>query len=517
MTALIDAPASDVATADAPIAMVMPIERVEARMVELASQIAGATCELLCLVAQFDAAKGAKSWGLKSTAHWLSWKCGLGMTAAREQVRVARKLVVFPTLVGEFQAGRLSYSKVRSITRIATEATVGTWISWAKQSTAAELDRIVSGARKVGESEDAQAQRASRRVSYRWDEDGTLVGSFRLPPEDGAKLIAALEAAKSVMPDRVEDAIAVEDEATPACATCVQASVDRHAEAPCELIGEHDCDRMAAHAAQSNCADASAEALAERRPTKLTADALTFLVDRAAEWMRAHPGGDVAGLPGIDAADRFQLVIHAAAEAPAAGDLFDNARIDNGPRLHPDTARRLACSCPYAIQTEDANGNPLHLGRKARRARGRLARAVHHRDGGRCQAPGCTNRTSVIHHIIYWTNGGETCIENLISLCDAHHWLVHEGGWTITTLAPGRWLFQRADGSAVPHVVGAPIHVAPLPHNPGIDADAISGQWNSAESVSDAVWWMANVGKRLSDRHAESVQSRTEAATSSLR
>lgn len=58
--------------------------------------------------------------GITTCAYWLSWRCGLGTVAAREHVRVARALRVLPRVRAEFAAGRLSYSKVRAITRIAT-------------------------------------------------------------------------------------------------------------------------------------------------------------------------------------------------------------------------------------------------------------------------------------------------------------------------------------------------------------------------------------------------------------
>jgi hypothetical protein len=112
---------------------------------------------------------------------------------------------------------------------------------------------------------------------------------------------------------------------------------------------------------------------------------------------------------------------------------------------------------------------------------------VHRRDGGRCQAPGCERATTEIHHIVHWRHHGETCITNLISLCSSHHWLVHEGGWQITTLRPGAWLFQRADGSPVPVTGAPPIHLQPLPHNDTIAADAITPIWFGPQSIDEAV------------------------------
>jgi hypothetical protein len=79
-----------------------PLERLEAEIVELCSQLAVATCQLLVMIGEFDALEGWRSWGMSSTAHWLSWQCGMGMHAAREQVRVARVMQLFPQIVVPF-------------------------------------------------------------------------------------------------------------------------------------------------------------------------------------------------------------------------------------------------------------------------------------------------------------------------------------------------------------------------------------------------------------------------------
>ena len=35
------------------------------------------------------------------------------------------------------------------------------------------------------------------------------------------------------------------------------------------------------------------------------------------------------------------------------------------------------------------------------------------------------------HHLTHWAQGGSTDLENLVSVCRAHHWKVHEGGWRL--------------------------------------------------------------------------------------
>jgi Domain of unknown function (DUF222) len=161
---------------------------------------------------------------MRSTGHWLSWQCGIGRTAAREQVRVARAMREYPVITDAFSEGRLSYSKVRAITRIATADTVEVLVDWARHCTAAQLERVVAGQRRALRAQDVRARKAARQVTYRWDDDGSLVGSFRLPPEDGARFLQALEIAKARLPEPVEEAVRAEDDAVPACDSCLALS-----------------------------------------------------------------------------------------------------------------------------------------------------------------------------------------------------------------------------------------------------------------------------------------------------
>jgi Domain of unknown function (DUF222) len=104
-------------------AVVVPLERLEAQICELAGHLTAATCRFLVLLGDFDARRGWASWEMSSCAAWLSWKCQMTAGTAREHVRVARALRVLPVIRAEFGAGRLSYAKVRALTRIATPET----------------------------------------------------------------------------------------------------------------------------------------------------------------------------------------------------------------------------------------------------------------------------------------------------------------------------------------------------------------------------------------------------------
>ena len=83
---------------------------------ELSARIQAATYELLVLIRAFDEREGWE--GCQSCAHWLNWRTGLKLGAAREKVRVARALGVLPLLSDAMRRGRISYSKVRALTRV---------------------------------------------------------------------------------------------------------------------------------------------------------------------------------------------------------------------------------------------------------------------------------------------------------------------------------------------------------------------------------------------------------------
>src|SRR5580704_13882265 len=179
---------------DAGPAGAVPLERLEAQICELAGHLAAATCRFLVLLGDFDERRGWASWEMTSCAAWLSWKCQMSSGTAREHVRVARALRDLPVIRGEFGAGRLSYAKVRALTRIATPGNEAGLAELAGPMTGNQLERFARAHRQVSTVDDAAA-RVRRRLAWRFEEDGSLAGTFRLPPLQGAVLLKALRAA----------------------------------------------------------------------------------------------------------------------------------------------------------------------------------------------------------------------------------------------------------------------------------------------------------------------------------
>ncbi len=72
------------------------------------------------MIREFDDHECWAEQGFRSCAHWLNFNCGLGMNSAREHLRVAKALELLPKVDAAFEEGKLSYSKVRAITRAAS-------------------------------------------------------------------------------------------------------------------------------------------------------------------------------------------------------------------------------------------------------------------------------------------------------------------------------------------------------------------------------------------------------------
>ena len=107
------------------------------RIVELAARINIATYEMLTLIAEFDRREG---WAEEFTScpDWLAWRTGRMLGTARENVRVAHALEDLPLTSAEMKTGKLSYAKVRAMTRVATPKTEKTLLKYARAGSAAK-------------------------------------------------------------------------------------------------------------------------------------------------------------------------------------------------------------------------------------------------------------------------------------------------------------------------------------------------------------------------------------------
>lgn len=166
---------------------------------ETAAFLDAATHRFLTQLRAFDRARGWERSGAVSSAHWLSWRIGMDLGAARERVRVARKLAEVPA-IDHALAGSISYSKVRAMTRIASATNQDELVTMARTMTGAQLERFCRLARQV-ESLAGQNPRdvedTQRYVSSRRTDDGMVAIQIRLHPEEAARVMKAFEVASA--------------------------------------------------------------------------------------------------------------------------------------------------------------------------------------------------------------------------------------------------------------------------------------------------------------------------------
>src|SRR5581483_4994612 len=161
------------------------LRELEDEILALAAHLYAGTCRWLELVAEFDRREGWRAFGgCRSCAEWIAWRCAVQPRAAREHLRVARRLAEIPLVHAAFAAGELSYAKVRALARVADE-----------ESEAALLERTLRACRRVTTAE-ANDLHENAYVSTYWDADGSLVLHGRLAPEEGALFLCALDQAR---------------------------------------------------------------------------------------------------------------------------------------------------------------------------------------------------------------------------------------------------------------------------------------------------------------------------------
>jgi hypothetical protein len=284
----------------------LSFDELEDELATLASHLYAGTCRWLELVAEIDRRGEWADSGRTSCAEWLAWRCALTPRAAREHVRVARRLEELPGAHAAFSRGELSYAKVRALTRVATAENEEELLGLARVMTAAQLERSVRAYRRVTTAE-ACAQQEEAYLSVFWEPDGTLSIHGSLAPEDGALLLRALDA--------VRDARWNEGRGS-----------------------------------------------AEPRPARQASNAEALV--SVAEAALAHPDGSRPG------GERYQVVVHADEAALGSDRDGDKGgcQLEDGSALAPETARRLACDTSLVRDGRKSRVVPPAL-RRALRAR----------------------------------------------------------------------------------------------------------------------------------------------------
>ena len=338
---------------------------------------------------------------------------------------MARSLGSLPLVREAFAAGRVSYCKVRALSRVATTPTEPELVELALGATGAQLERIVRSWRTCLQPERSASSHIRRSWSRREDDDGSVVYTLRVAPEDASIVDAAVEAARHLVVDDDDSPVETPEDLALAAAvggdTLDLTAPTRRSEADAVLVvvesflatGPKGCPGDSTHIVIHADLDALAEA----------ADAARTAAERQV---------------GTATEQRSRAI------APPA------CRTESGQTVSASSVLRMMCTSASQIMVHATDGRPLDLGRSQRHASDRQRRALRSRDGS-CRFPGCTQRHRLIpHHVAWWSRGGPTDMDNLASLCPTHHRAVHELGYAAAALGQGRFTFHRPDGSVIP-------------------------------------------------------------------
>ena len=173
----------------------------------------------------------------------------------------------------------------------------------------------------------------------------------------------------------------------------------------------------------------------ERTAPQRRADALTEL---CRTWLDSGDRPSVAG-------ERPHVVVTIDLPSLAGGPGRTCELEDVGP-ITPEAARRLACDAGVSRVIVDGASRPLDVGRTTPVVPAGIRKALVVRDRG-CRFPGCGRPQSWCdaHHVVHWSDGGPTALDNLVLLCRRHHRAVHEN--FRVNIQDGRPRFTHADGT----------------------------------------------------------------------
>ena len=366
-----------------------PLEQLQSLLIASAREITQAEHRFLVLLREFDLRRGWAPCGNNDCAEWLNWR-GISRTTAQEKVRVARALWFLPQIDEALRRGDLSYSKVRALTRVATQANETELLAFALDASAAQCENLCRRLRNgdpVASALDAQRLHEGRSLVRHLREDGSGTLSVELPREALEVVLMALERIGSRLPE--------------------------------------DPSRS------------------------LFAKGADALVQMARESLAG--GGEATSAAGVHqvvvhgCSQREQLgsllrKLHVDASALSG----QGGESD----LPLPTVERLCCE-GAVVPVVEQDGNPLNVGRKQRTVPTAIKRALLGRDRT-CTFPGCHHeRFLEAHHVHHWADGGETSLSNLLLVCSAHHALIHEGGFSVQRRSDGTCYFARPDGRPV--------------------------------------------------------------------
>jgi uncharacterized protein DUF222 len=378
----------------------LPQEQAEAGFAQLQRIAELVEAKRLRWLADQDRRAAYRKDGYLSATDWLANQFRVSAGLAKRQVRVAQDLEQTPSVRESFSRGEVSSSAVQILTEARREhpsefaVEEKGLLDAASAKPVEELRRVVSEWVQTideGRPDRAEILRSRRRLDVCPTTTRMVRLDGELDPEGGEAILTALQA----------------------------------------IV---DADLRAAGGSDM------------RTPTQRRADALHELARR---YLDSPDRPTVAGeRPHITLTVDVEALGENAMTGGANGDAR-RCKLDHTGTVDVATVRRIACDASVMRVVMTGSSEPIDVGRRTPVVSAGLRRAVVLRDQG-CRFPGCTRPQAWTdaYHVVHWTDGGETSLQNLLLLCRPHHRLVHEGGFRLE-MNQGNPVFRRPDGSVI--------------------------------------------------------------------
>ena len=309
------------------------------------------------------------------------------------------------------------------MTRVATPENEVFLLQIAEYGTANHMEYLVrkyQHCKRLQEPDEDEIWKCQKDLSWYQDASGMYVINARLPPEEGALVIKALEI------------IQAEDRRN--------CEVEAEGKAVDETEPNVDSNNVSA---ETSLVDVFSAGRTNEDNVAARASALTHLAEHYLGSTNTNANNNPLG---GSLGEKYQVFLHINANSANIDWQMNNADsccIDHKQFLSPNVAKQLACDASLTTVLEDDQGNVLNVGRRSRTVPRSMAHALRIRDGG-CRFPGCC-RTQYTdsHHIKHWVQGGETSMENLVTLCRFHHTLLHKGEYRLARDESGDLIFNN--------------------------------------------------------------------------
>lgn len=356
-----------------------------------------------------------KAEGFRSAAEWFAAKTKSSQAAANDTLNTAEQIQSLPATREALVSGEISVEQASAITSAATvdPDAEGRLLDEASQSSLRRLQRDAHAARVAACREQA-AQRekihAGRYLRTWTSSDGAFEGRFRLTPDHGAIVGAALDIEQAA----VFEAARRDGRYETSQAYAADALVNL-ARTTIELHEGHDDPSTAAPPAQTDSIVPDSPPPTEpgptrsRRPQTWPRAVLNIRVDYAALRRGFTEPGEACEITNCGP-------ISVDAARTAAEDAFIRLHLYDGHRLIDvaNPGRNIPVAMRYGLEQRDRT----------------------------CCVPGCdATRHLEIHHLHGVTLGGKASLDNLCRICSRHHDQVTNEGAYITG-SPGRWVWH---------------------------------------------------------------------------